>query len=174
MKAKFLLAGCVALAAAAAASGAPKRTLPPVVQELAGCRTQADDAARLRCYDAAAAALARAAESGDIVLVDREDVRKTRRSLFGFNVPKLPFFSGDDSASEQRDEITAKIASAHSLGNGKFAIRLEDGAVWETTEAKAAVGAPRAGNEVTIKRGSLGGYFLRIKGQRTLRARRVS
>ncbi|HEX8379540.1 MAG TPA: hypothetical protein VF619_03195 [Allosphingosinicella sp.] len=174
MKARILFAGCVALAAAAAASAAPKRTLPPAVQELAACRTLAADDARLRCYDAAAAALARAAESGDIVLVDREDVRKTRRSLFGFNVPKLPFFSGDDSAADQQDEITARIAGAHSIGNGKWIIRLEDGAVWETTEGKAAVRAPRAGNEVTIKRGSLGGYFLRIAGQRTLRARRVS
>lgn len=174
MNARILFLGGVALAAAAAASGAPKRTLPPVVQELAACRTLADDAARLKCYDAAAAALARAAESGDVVLVDREDVRKTRRSLFGFNVPKLPFFSGDESASEQRDEITAKIAGAHSIGNGKWSIRLDDGAVWETTESKAAVRAPRPGNEVTIKRGSLGGYFLRISGQRTLRARRVS
>jgi hypothetical protein len=173
MKSKILFAGCAVLAAAGA-SAAPKRTLPPVVQQLSACRAQTDDAARLRCFDEAAAALARAADSGDVVVVDRDDVRKTRRSLFGFNVPKLPFFSGDESASDQQDEITAKIASAYSLGNGKFAIRLEDGAIWETTEAKAAVRTPRAGNEVTIKRGSLGGYFLRIAGQRTLRARRVS
>jgi hypothetical protein len=174
MNARILFGGCLALAAATAAGAAPKRTVPPVVQELSACRALADDAARLRCYDAAAAALAQAADKGDIVIVDRDDVRKTRKSLFGFNVPKLPFFSGDDSASDQQDEITAKIAGAHSLGNGKWAIRLEDGAVWETTEAKAAVRTPRAGDEVLIKRGSLGGYFLRIKGQRTLRARRVS
>jgi hypothetical protein len=174
MNARILFAGCLALAAAAAAGAAPKRILPPVVQDLSACRTLADDSARLRCYDAAAAALAQAADKGDIVVVDRDDVRKTRRSLFGFNVPKLPFFSGDDSASDQQDEITAKIAGAHSLGNGKWSIRLEDGAVWETTEAKSAVRTPRAGNEVLIKRGSLGGYFMRIAGQRTLRARRVS
>lgn len=174
MNARILFAGCLALAVAATAGAAPKRTPSPILRELGACRTQADDAARLRCYDAAAAALTQAADKGDIVIVDREDVRKTRRSLFGFNVPKLPFFSGDDSASSQQDEITAKIAGAHSLGNGKWSIRLEDGAVWETTEGKAAVRAPRAGNEVTIKRGSLGGYFLRIGQQRTLRARRVS
>lgn len=172
MKSKILFVGCVALAATA--NAAPKRSLPPVVQDLTACRAQADDAARLKCYDEAAAALVRAADSGEVVVVDRDDVRKTRRSLFGFNVPKLPFFSGDDSASDQQDEITAKIAGAHEIGNGKFSIRLEDGAVWETTEAKAAVRSPRAGNEVTIKRGSLGGFFLTIKGQRTLRARRVS
>lgn len=174
MNSKILFGGFVALAAAAAAGAAPKRALPPVVQGITDCRAQADDAARLRCYDEAAAALVRAADSGEVVVVDRDDVRKTRRSLFGFNVPKLPFFSGDESASDQQDEITAKIAGAHEIGNGKWSIRLEDGAVWETTEAKTAVRAPRAGNEVVIKRGSLGGYFLRISGQRVLRARRVS
>jgi hypothetical protein len=90
---------------------------------------------RLRCYDQTAAALTEAAASGKVVLVDQEDVRKTRRSLFGFSLPKIPFFSGDSSADEAQEELTAKIASASSIGNGKYRMRLEDGAVWDTTEA---------------------------------------
>ena len=145
----------------------------PLVVALANCRLQSDDAARLRCYDSAAAALTEATSRGSIVVVDQEDVRKTRRSLFGFSLPKIPFFSGDRSAGETQEEITAKIASAGPIGYGKWRIKLEDGALWETTEASGSVSDPRPGNEVKIKRGTLGGFMMRVAGQRALRAKRV-
>jgi hypothetical protein len=159
--------------ASAAQSQKSKSAESPLVRALADCQRQTEDAARLRCYDAASAALTKAATSGEVVLVEREDVRKTRRSLFGFSLPKLPFFSGDDSADSQQDEITAKIASAGSLGYGKYRIKLEDGALWETTEGTSAINDPRAGDTVLIKRGPLGSYMMRIAGQRALRAKRV-
>jgi hypothetical protein len=173
MKTKFVIGLVVAAFAAEAWAAKPQAEQAPLVQALANCRAQSDDAARLRCYDAAAAALTDAAARGSVVLVDQEDVRKTRRSLFGFSLPKLPFFSGDKSADDQQDELTAKIASAGPIGYGKWRIKLEDGALWETTEASSAVSDPRAGNEVKIKRGPLGSYMIRIAGQRGLRAKRV-
>jgi hypothetical protein len=153
---------------------AQKKAAPSVlVQALAQCRGQTDDAARLRCYDRAAAALTDAAAQGAVVVVDREDVRKTRRSLFGFSLPKLPFFSSDDSQNDQADEITARIATAGPIGYGKFRVKLEDGALWETTEGSTVVRPPKAGNEVVIKKGPLGSYMMRIAGQRAIRAKRV-
>jgi hypothetical protein len=166
----------VILAGLAAAGAAPANAAPPqspMVNALAKCRAERDDAARLRCYDAAAAALTDASASGDIVVIDQEDVRKTRRSLFGFSVPKLPFFSGDDSAGEQQSEINAKIARSQALANGKWQIRLEDGAVWETTESSIYIRPPKPGNDVVIKRRALGSYMIRINGQRPLLAKRV-
>jgi hypothetical protein len=160
------------LSSAAVAAGS-KASDSPVIRGILDCQRQTDDAARLRCYDAAAAALATAAAGGKVVVVDREDVRRTRRSLFGFSLPKLPFFSGDDSADSQQDELTAKIASARSVGYDKYQIRLEDGALWETTESSSAVNEPRKGDMVTIKKGPLGSYMMRIAGQRGLRAKRV-
>jgi hypothetical protein len=144
-----------------------------MVEALARCRGERDDTARLRCYDVAAAALTDATARGALVVIDEEDVRKTRRSLFGFSVPKLPFFSGDKSGNQQEDEITAKIARTSTLPGGNWQIRLEDGALWETTEASSFISPPRAGNEVLIKRAALGGYMMRIAGQRALRAKRV-
>jgi hypothetical protein len=153
---------------------AKERTAPsPLVQALAACRSQAEDAARLRCYDRAATALTDAATQGSIVVVDREDVRKTRRSLFGFALPRLPFFSGDDSQDSQAETLNAKIASAGPIGYGKYRIKLEDGALWETTEGSSVISPPKSGNEVIIKRGPLGSYMMRIAGQRALRAKRV-
>jgi len=162
--------------AAAGANAAPQKAGPqesPLVQAIANCQRQTDDSARLRCYDAAARALTEASSSGKVVLVDREDVRKTRRSLFGFALPKLPFFSGDDSAETQHDELTAKVAAAGPIGHGKHRIKLEDGALWETTEGRSGLADPRRGDTVVIKRGALGGYMMRIGGQRALRAKRV-
>jgi hypothetical protein len=155
-----------------AATAAPKDP-SALVRSLTECQRQTDDPARLRCYDAAVSALTEATTSGKVVMVDREEVRRTRRSLFGFSLPKLPFFRGDDSSEDQQDELTAKVASAGSAGYGKYRIKLEDGALWETTESSSAVRDPAAGDTVVIKKGPLGSYMMRISGQRALRAKRV-
>jgi hypothetical protein len=164
------------VAAVPAAAGAKTREKPPqspLVQALAGCRAQTDDAARLRCYDAAAGALTAAAAEGNVVVVDQQDLKQARRSLFGFSLPKLPFFGGDRSAEDAPEELTAKISSARALGYGKWQVRIEDGAVWETTDSFGNMREPRPGNEVLIKRGALGSYMMRIAGQRAVRAKRV-
>ncbi len=145
----------------------------PLLRALESCRSQTNDAERLRCYDKAAAALGSAAATGDLVVVRQEDVKRTRRALFGFGVPKLPLFRGDRSAAEKQDQLEATIGSARSLGYGKWRIRLEDGAVWETTEA-VETRHPKAGNKIVIKRGSLGSYIINVEGQRGVRAKRVS
>ena len=157
----------------AAKPKASKAAESPFVRALTDCRSQAEDAARLRCYDAAAAALTEATTSGKVVVVDQEDVRKTRRSLFGFSLPKIPFFGGDDSANDQQEELTAKVASAGSIGFGKYRMKLEDGALWETTEGMMTMSDPKPGDTVVIKRGPLGSYMIRIAGQRGVRAKRV-
>jgi hypothetical protein len=165
--------GCAVLLSTAAVGAKPKAAGSPLVSAIADCQRRTDDATRLQCYDAAAAALIEASSSGKVVLVDREDVRKTRRSLFGFSLPKLPFFSGDDSAESQQDELTAKVAAAGSIGNGRYRVKLEDGATWETIEGWPTMTDPRSGDTVLIKRGALGSFMMRIAGQRAVRARRV-
>jgi hypothetical protein len=175
MKCNRMLVIGIAAVAVAAPSPAAKKATPqsPLLKAIADCRAQRDDAARLRCYDSAAGALAEAAEKGNVVVVSQEDVRKTRRSLFGFTLPKLPFFEGDKSAAGQEEQITATIASARSLGYDRWQIRLEDGAIWETTESASTIAEPRAGQTVVIRRGALGNYFIRIAGQSGVRGRRV-
>jgi hypothetical protein len=156
--------------AAAAADPTPSNAL---VNAVVGCKAETDEPARLRCYDAAVAALSQAAASGSFVVVDREDVRKTRRSLFGFSLPKLPFFTGDDSQSEQGEEIEAKIRSARGLGYDKWRIVLDSGAVWQTTEGSRNQKPPAAGETIKIKKASMGSYFLAIEGRRSIRGLRV-
>jgi len=52
-------------------------------------------------------------------------------------------------------------------------MRLDDGAIWQTTEASPYVRGPHAGSTVVIRRGPLGSYMMRIDGQRALRAMRM-
>ena len=157
----------------ASAAKAP-RAISPLVNALEQCRQIADGGQRLACYDRAAPALVDASRSGAVTVVDRGQLRQARRSLFGFSMPKLPFFAGDESAADSPSELETTIKSARSLGNGKYRIVLtENDAVWETTEESLGFREPRAGQKISIKRGPLGSYFLRVDGGRSVKGRRV-
>lgn len=173
MKTQGFAALIMALAWGGAAEAEGKQGKSALVQSLESCRANADDAARLRCYDSAAAALIAATAQGNVVVVDQRDLREARRSLFGFSVPKLPFFRGDESAGGQESEIAGKISSAHPSSDGKWQITLEDGARWAMTEVWTSARLPKSGNDVVIKRGALGSYTMTIAGGRSVKVKRV-
>ena len=160
------------LSSAAAAQQSGEDNSGPIASVL-NCRGLADDQARLRCYDTAAAALDEASSAGSLVVVDREAVRRTRRGLFGFSVPRLPFFRGDTSQEEEVTEIEGTIRSVRSLDYGKWVLTLEDNSAWQTTEADTRNPAPRPGQSVRIRRAALGSYMLSIEGARGVRAMRT-
>lgn len=161
------------LAAPAAAKPKPQDARSnALIQALAACRAVADEKARLDCYDQASARLAEAVDKKELVVLDRQEIRETRRSLFGFSVPNIPLFRGESGGDDGKLETT--IAGTGRLAGGKWAIRLEDGAVWHTTETRLNLADPKPGQKIVIQRGTLGNYFLRIDGQRGIRGRRVS
>lgn len=145
-----------------------------LISALSVCQATVEDAARLRCYDQAAGQLQRATQTGAVMVVTREDVRRARQSLFGFTVPRVPFLSNGREDEEPVQELTAPIAAVIDIGHGKYRLRLQDGAVWETSEANAGFRTPRAGQTVRIRRGALGSYFIQVEGGRNIRGRRVS
>jgi hypothetical protein len=168
----FLVAALLAAASPALAKEAPAPS--PLVTAIDRCRQIADPTQRLACYDSAAGALVKATSSGDVTVVDRTDVRRVRRSLFGFSLPKLPFFSGDTTAAEAQSQLDSTITTVRALNNGYYRIVIADNnAVWETTDDSISFDAPRPGQKVTIVRGPLGSYFLRINGQVGVRGHRV-
>lgn len=142
-----------------------------VIAELTGCRSLTDNAARLACYDAAAAKLAAATASGDVKILDREEVRETRRGLFGFDLPKLPFFKGDDTAKDTPQELDTTVRGIAAAAYGKYTLTMEDGAVWQTAEPLPR--DPKTGMKVHINRGAIGNYFLKVGSMRAVRAARV-
>ncbi|HEX8623782.1 MAG TPA: hypothetical protein VF782_01755 [Allosphingosinicella sp.] len=177
MKRCSRIVAIVALTALLPAS-APARPKPKdarssaLFQALAACRAVADEKARLACYDSASARLAEAVDKKELVVLDQQEIRETRRSLFGFSLPNIPLFRGEGGGDDGKLETT--IAGASRLEGGRWQIRLEDGAIWQTNETRLNLSDPRPGQKIVIQRGTLGNYFLRIDGQRGVRGRRVS
>ena len=146
---------------------------PQAFEALVKCRAIAEDAARLRCFDQAAAALQQAAEKRDIVMIDREQVRQTRRSLFGIEGLRLPFFGHGDEKGEDVSQLDGVIASARDVGNGRWLFHLEDGSTWVQVDDNVIAIWPKAGQKVLIKRAALGSYMMRVNGQPGVRVRRT-
>ena len=161
-----------ALLCAAAAPAKDKAPPPQAWQDMVKCRQIADSAARLACFDAQVAKLEQAASNGDLVLADRESVRKTRRGLFGFSILGGGLL-GDDKNAEEISEIDTTISSARQFGYGAWRITLADGSVWEQTDDAKLLFDPRSGNKVHLYKGPLGIYRANIDGQRAIKVRRV-
>ena len=170
----LLVVTTLAVAGAAEAKGKPVPP-SPLVAAIDRCRQITDAAQRLACYDSAASALVTATTSGEVSIVDRSEVRKVRHSLFGFSLPRIPFFSGDTTANEAQNKLDSTITSVRQLSTGRYQIVIADNnAVWELTESGGiSFDPPQAGQKIEILRGALGNYFLRINGQLGVRGKRV-
>jgi hypothetical protein len=170
----ILAISVIAIAAPVAAKEKTKPAASPLVAAIDRCRQIGDSAQRLACYDSAANALVTAANSGAVAVVDENEIRKARHSLFGFTLPKIPFFSGDTTADEAQRQLDSTITSVQALNNGYYRIVIADNnAVWETSDSSVSFDPPRRGQKISIIRSALGGYFLRINGQVGVRGRRV-
>lgn len=160
----------LAFSTAGSAQTPPSRYLSAI----SACRSIADDAARLTCFDREAATLVAATQSGQISIVDRAEVRAVRRSLFGFSLPRLGIFERNDKSEPELKELMSEVVRAASIGGGKFRFVIADQkAVWETTEATLTGRLPQPGDKVHIKKGSLGSYFIRLGSQSWVKGRRV-
>ena len=148
---------------------------PELFEALVRCRAVAEDAARLRCFDAAAAALEQAAARRDVVVVDRAQIRESRRRLFGLTLPRLPVFGGGSDREEEEEEVRTLegvIASARQNDLGQWHIRLREGGLWVQTDNNQLALMPRVGQNVVINRGALGSYMMRVNRQPGIRVRR--
>ena len=172
MSGVLLLAFAGTAAAQSSPAGLPSQSRHLTAIE--ACRAIGADPVRLGCFDRESAALVSASRSGELSVVNRADMRTARRSLFGFALPKLPFFAGDKSADEVPDVLESTIRSARPVAGGRYRIQIATGdAVWETTEATTRLSEPRAGEKIVISKAALGSYFLRINGQNGVKGRRV-
>lgn len=175
---RFILAAAI-LASSSGLAGKPRdttQTKAKAFDEVVACRSITDSAQRLACFDQSVAQLQDAANNHDIMVMDREQVRQTRRSLFGFSLPDLGIFGGGkpDKHGEDEDdikEITSTVRSARQDGAGDWIVVLDDGAVWHQTDGVITFD-PKSGAQVTIRRAALGSYFMRIGKQPGVKARR--
>ena len=129
--------------AAAAAAAPPRPTIAPgsgLISSVQACQQIKDDPARLACFDRSVAALASANARGDVAVVDRQQMREARRTLFGFAVPRLPFFTGSKDVQEEPKRLVSTVASFRGIGNGFFRVTIADPeSTWESTETVMSV-----------------------------------
>jgi hypothetical protein len=172
MRLEILVLTALALPVAAAAAPprrAPER--PEVFEAVVRCRAIADEKARLACFDAAVASFEAAAASRELVVVDRKQIRESKRSLFGLNLPRLPIFGGGGD-DEEIDSIEGVVASAFADGEGRWVVRLEEGGTWRQIDSTMLGRRPRAGSKVKINKAAMGSFMMRLDGQPGIRARR--
>ena len=174
----MLAVAALFVGAASPAVAAPPGS--PLIEALAKCLDIADDKARLACTDVAARKLVAASRGRDVVVLDREEVAKTRSSLFGFTLPRLALFDRDDDNKGGKpardtgaDRLDATIVRAVPGANGLWTLTLTGDAMWQTTEGWTGPVDPRAGQAIVVKRGAFGGYIVVVAGGRPVRARRT-
>ncbi len=160
-----------------AAPPAPAPTRAPELQAIVDCRAIADRDSRLACYDTAADKLDRAEASGQVVVVNREQVRKVRKDVFGLQLPSLDIFSmvgrkGASAVSEDVDHLDGVVKAAWHGEGGHWMIELENGAVWRQIDSFELARDPHAGSKVDIRKGAIGSFFLKVDGQPSFKAHR--
>ncbi len=150
---------------------------PQGLRALAACRDISDAEGRLACYDREALAIQQALVRGDLIALDREEVRKTRRSLFGFSLPATRLFSKDEGREETDketvDNLSTVVKSARQLPRGRWTIELEEGGTWTQIDDRKLAIYPRPGHKIEIRRAALGSYLANVNGQIAIRVRRT-
>ena len=169
------------IAAAAAALAMPlaaadEKKESEYLEALRACQAQADPTARLACYDAAVGRVVAATDEGEVRIVDREDVERTRRRLFGFSLPDLGIFGGgreDGDEDDELDMLESTITSARRSGDDWIFTIEEGDAVWQIQNPPMRLARLRPGDKVVLKKASLGSYFIRVNGQLGVKGTRV-
>lgn len=170
-------AGALLLAALTAASAAqakdkdaPSQTKAAAFQAVLDCRSIADGTQRLACYDAAAAKMGEAETRGDIVVIDRAQASAAHREAFGLHVPSLSFVTRA-LKPEEVDRVDGVVDSARADLNGRWTMKLQDGAVWRQISGDLAR-PPRSGSKVQIRKGSLGSFLMNVDSQPSIKVHR--
>lgn len=168
--------GLIALVWAAGATAAAAQTTPPRAQaldQLATCRSIADGAQRLACYDTAATALDEAERTGQVVVLDREQVQETRRGLFGFELPSMAMFNrrGESTPEDEIDNVSFVVRSAREIRDGEWIFTMENGSVWRQIDGRMW-GRPRAGEPAVVRRAAMGSYLMNVGDAPAIRVRR--
>ena len=166
-----LATAAVALPASAAKPANPVANPAAVVQAISDCRKLADRDARLDCYDKATDAFEQAQASGQVVVVDREQVRAVKRQAFGFSMPSLNLFARGPK-EEQVDKVEVKLASAHQDATGKWVLVTDEDAVWRQTDTTELNSDPHSGSAMLIRKAMLGSFFCKVDGQTAIRCAR--
>lgn len=177
-KSGIVIVACIVAMPAASLAAEQREPRADAFRKLIDCRAVQESAARLACYDSQVAALDSAEASNELVIVDQNQIRKTKKTLFGLSLPNLAIFDNDHKSGtdghEEITEIETKIKSAYPMRgqSGRWIVVLEDGARWTQAEGRQLAHDPKPGMTIKIRKAAMGSYFANIDGQTAIRMRR--
>jgi len=157
-----------------------------VLEALGKCAAVADDKARLACYDALAPHVKEALATPPAQLPPgHQPTKEEQESWFGFDLSNLfgaspaeqttpqqfgsehlpETHAKEDVAAKEVESITAGVTDYAYTPFGKFIVFLDNGQVWRQSEGDADHAnfhKVAKDNRVTISRGAMGSYNLKI------------
>jgi len=139
-------------------AAAPASSATPPVEPEAPTATQTS-APEASPAAPAAAAKTPAAQPSDEFGFDPKTIRRKRAA------------ENPDGQAEPT-ELVARVKSVSKRAYGEYRIELDNGQVWVETLRTGGL-APKEGEEVTIKRGALGSYYLTPQTGLALRVKRI-
>jgi hypothetical protein len=170
----LVITATAAGAVAAAAPKADKSPPPPAgFARMVACQSIKDNAQRLACYDREVASVGSANARGDLVVMDKEQVRKTRRSLFGLTLPDLGVFGGNELPGEA-DALETTIRGAKEGPDGKWWFNLAEGGTWVQLDSRDFIVDPAPGQPVRVRRAAMGSYLMNVNKQTAFKVHRVN
>lgn len=176
MKAAYLCAGlALVVTPALAKDGNKPMPRSEFLQKVVDCRAIADGTERLACYDAEVARLDEAAAKHEVYMVDKQQVQKTRRTLFGLPLPNLGLFGGgddEDNKDNQIAELESTVKSASYNGEA-WIITIAEGSTWQQMDFSPLALSPKPGMPVVIKRAALGTYKMSVRKQPGIKVKRI-
>lgn len=143
------------------------------LQVLKTCQEEAAEAARLACFDSAVSRMIEANEQGDLQVVDRADVRETRRKFFGLAIPDLGIFKKrDENDKEELEVLQSTITTVNRTREG-WVLETAEGALWQLDETPRRLLDPKPGQPVEFRKAALSSYFIRVNNQLGVKGRRI-
>lgn len=167
-----LALAALTVSSAAAAKDKPAAAPPAVYKAVVDCRGIADAAQRLACFDRTVGEMAKAGEEKELVVLDREAMRETRKGLFGFSLPKLKLFGGGNDDDQEVTEIESTISGIRTADDGMPVFTIADGAKWKQTEGRNVF--PKVCDPIRIRRATLGSYMANVNKRAAVRVTRLN
>lgn len=135
-------------------------------KDFQACGNLEDDTERLNCFDLALKKMNRQTEETKIA------EKKRTEDDFGFTARDLrergidDEGNGNDGQEERPAGAVSKLADVYSSSRGGRLFILENGQIWQQTNISSYGGTISKGDAVSINRGAIGGYRMRIEGKR--------
>ncbi len=161
----------LAIAPAAAQEAATAERLKMMLE----CDAIKNETIRLTCYDSAARRTRTSLGANHFGMLPGSPAAQpiTPEQNFGMTVQVRAKRTDLPPPPQEVTEINSKVAGALNRGPGIWQIAFIDGTRWNMTESAENFTPPRRGEEVRIRKGTMGSFLLYVGNQPSYRVVRV-